>query len=91
MQGILQAKILEDCHALLYVIFPIQGSNLSLLCLLHWKAGSLPLALPKKPINENKYILTRYKYKYKVNMSFNIQELKIHIYVHAHCGLLVTD
>ena len=30
------------CHALLQVIFPIQGSNPCLLCLLHWQAGSLP-------------------------------------------------
>ena len=30
-------------------IFPIQRSNLSLLCLLHWQAGSLPLAPPGKP------------------------------------------
>ena len=28
---------------------PNQGSNLSLLCLLHWQAGSLPLAPPVKP------------------------------------------
>ena len=27
-------------------IFPTQGSNLRLLCLLHWQAGSLPLAPP---------------------------------------------
>ena len=26
-----------------------QGSNLPLLCLLHWQAGSLPLAPPRKP------------------------------------------
>ena len=32
------------CHALLQGMFPIQGSNLCLLCLLHWQAGSLPLA-----------------------------------------------
>ena len=31
------------CHALLQVIFPMQGSNLHLLYLLHWQAGSLPL------------------------------------------------
>ena len=31
------------CHALLQGIFPIQGSNLHLLCLLLWQAGSLPL------------------------------------------------
>ena len=29
------------CHALLQGIFPTQGSNLHLLGLLHWQAGSL--------------------------------------------------
>ena len=33
----------------LQVIFPIQGWNLSLLCLLRWQAGSFPLAPPGKP------------------------------------------
>ena len=33
-------------HALLEGIFPTQGSNLHLLSLLHWQAGSLPLAPP---------------------------------------------
>ena len=28
------------CHFLLWGIFPTQGSNLCLLCLLHWQAGS---------------------------------------------------
>ena len=37
------------CHALLQGIFPTQGSNLRLLCLLHWQADSLPLAPPGKP------------------------------------------
>ena len=37
-----------DCHALLQGIFLTQGSNLSLLCLLHWQAVSLPLAPPGK-------------------------------------------
>ena len=32
------------CYALLQGIFPAQGSNLCLLCLLHWQAGSLPLS-----------------------------------------------
>ena len=35
-----------DCYALLQGIFPTQGWNLSLLCLLHWQSGSLPLAPP---------------------------------------------
>ena len=34
------------CHALLQGIFPTQGSNPHLLRLLHWQAGSLPLAPP---------------------------------------------
>ena len=39
------------CHALLQGIFPIQGLNLYLLCLLHWQGGSLPhchLGSPKQ-------------------------------------------
>ena len=36
------------CHALVQGIFPTQGSNLRLLYLLHWQAGSLPLAPPGK-------------------------------------------
>ena len=31
-------------------IFPTQGSNLCLLCLLHWQVDSLPLAPPVKPL-----------------------------------------
>ena len=34
------------CHALLQGIFPKQESNSSLLCLLCWQAGSLPLVPP---------------------------------------------
>ena len=37
------------CHAFLQGIFLTQGSNLRLLRLLHWQAGSLPLAPPGKP------------------------------------------
>ena len=52
VRGILQARILENlvgCHTLLQGIFPTQGSDLSLLHLLHWQEGSLQLALPGKP------------------------------------------
>ena len=38
-----------NCHALLQGIFVTQGSNLCLLCLLHWQVGSLPLAPSRKP------------------------------------------
>ena len=37
------------CHALLQGIFPTQGLNLHLLCLLHWQVSSLPLAPSGKP------------------------------------------
>ena len=36
------------CHTL-QGILPIQGSNLCLLCLLHWQADSLPLVPSGKP------------------------------------------
>ena len=42
VHGILQAEV--GCHALLQGIFPTQGLNPRILCLLHWQAGSLPLA-----------------------------------------------
>ena len=47
------------CHALLQRTFLIPGLNLSLLCLLHWQAGSLPLApagKPGKTVNKGKYV-----------------------------------
>ena len=37
------------CYALLQGIFLTQGSNTPLLHLLHWQAGSLPLAPPGSP------------------------------------------
>ena len=42
------------CHFLLGGIFLTQGSNLCLLCFLHWQVGSLPLAPPGKPIPKQK-------------------------------------
>ena len=51
VHGILQAKILEwVAMPSSRGIFPIQGSNSRLLRLLHWQAGSLPLAPRGKPI-----------------------------------------
>ena len=37
------------CRALLQGIFLTQGLNPCILCLLHWKVGSLPLVPPGKP------------------------------------------
>ena len=39
-----------DCHFPLQGIFPTKGSNMGLLCLLHWQADSLPLYHLGKPM-----------------------------------------
>ena len=39
------------CHFLLQGIFPTQGSNSSLFCLLHWQGGSLPVVPPGRPVS----------------------------------------
>ena len=50
VHGIFQAWILEQVAiCVLQGIFPTQGLNLHLLCLLHWQVGSLPLTPPGKP------------------------------------------
>ena len=50
VHGIFQARNTgAGHHFLLQAIFPTQGLNLHLLCLLHWQADSLPLAPPGKP------------------------------------------
>ena len=48
------------CHALLQGIFPIQGLNLHLLCLLHHQVSSLSLVTPGNP-----FILTCFQKKKK--------------------------
>ena len=37
------------CHIFLQGILLTQGSNMHLLCLLHWQEGSLALAPPEEP------------------------------------------
>ena len=58
---ILQARILFSlhgvgCRALLLGIFLTQGSNLCLLCLLHWQVGSLPPVPTDKLYRSIEYI-----------------------------------
>ena len=45
--GFSRQEYWSGCHALLQGIFPTQGSNPCLLCLLHWQEGSLLLAPPE--------------------------------------------
>ena len=40
-----------DCHFVLQGIFPTQGSNPCLLCLLHWQVSSLPLRHLGNPVS----------------------------------------
>ena len=46
--GFSRQEYWSGCLAILQGIFPPQGLNLCLLCLLHWQACSLPLASPGK-------------------------------------------
>ena len=56
IHGILQARILEWVSVTSSRgSSPTQGSNPSLLHILHWQAGSLPLAPPGKPTNVNRF------------------------------------
>ena len=60
------------CYALLQGIVPIQGSNLSLLHILHWQAGSLPLAPPGKPANQlysNKNVKREKQYRQELQQT----------------------
>ena len=57
------------CHALLQGFFQTQGSNPSLLLLLHWQAGSLPLVPPGKP--QPGYRLKKYKFCFNAEMNLN--------------------
>ena len=45
------------CHVLLQGIFPIQGSNLSLLSLLYWQADALPLSHQGSPLHKDELLL----------------------------------
>ena len=53
-----------DCHFFLQGIFPTQGLNPHLLCLLHWQASSLPLAPP------GRLVLNTTTHKTKVTFFF---------------------
>ena len=50
------------CHFLLWGIFLTQGSDHSLLRLLDWQAGSLPLAPPGKPVGSTGRCLFIYRF-----------------------------
>ena len=49
------------CHVFFQGIFPTQGSNMHLLCLLHWLAGSLPPGPSGKPFPKSNWLHTQRK------------------------------
>ena len=49
--GFSRLEYWSGLHVLLQGIFLTQGLNMSILCLLYWQIGSLPLAPPRKPHN----------------------------------------
>ena len=82
------------CHALLQGIFPTQRSYLHLLCFLCWQVGSLPLALPGKPLL-NLYICVKISsnikmstFKNKILHFFLLLQLCVSE-VKAMCGLVI--
>ena len=50
------------CHSLLQEIFPTQGLNPHLLCLLNWQVSSLPLKPPGKPLKMLLLLLSRFSH-----------------------------
>src|SRR5574340_839742 len=72
------------CHALLQGIFPTQGSNLCLLHLQHWEAGSLPVAPPGKSTKLDDVTLNHPKSHSQVCVW--AQELKCSVWLQGLCS-----
>ena len=62
-------------QALLQGIFPTQGLNPHLLCLLHWQGDSLPLVPAGKPNIDN----IPHHEKFGLGTSLVVQQLRIHL------------
>ena len=77
------------CHALLHEIFLTQGFNPSLLYLLHWQAGSLPLAWHGKPMYKYIYLNTYLiEDKYCLHLVFfELIYLSIYMYHSSKCHI----
>ena len=76
------------CHALLQGIFPTQGSNPCLLCLLHWQAVFffffffLPLAPPENPVNTS--IITKLSFLWWKHLRSTLSNFGQHIKKQRH-------
>ena len=66
-------------------IFLTQESNLRLLCLLHWQAGSLPLAPPGKPIWHIDLM------KWSINIAKKTKKKAYHFCINLKLGYPITS
>ena len=82
-----------DWHVLLQGIFPTQGLNTCLLCLLHWQAGSLPLAPPGKPqtMSTEGQLLARQPLSSWLAVQSGRQESQIHRHKDTHTHLAIKE
>ena len=72
VRGIFQVRILKQVDFLLQGMFPVQGSKLHLLHLLHWQVDSLPLAPPRKAICHNIIIYNDFSIR-NIFLNFQVQ------------------
>ena len=82
--GILHSSTRVGCHAFLQEIFPTQGSNLCLSCLLLWQAEFLSLAPPGKPFIPTIDTIFQFSYLCALNTWTH------NVYTHVP-GLFVTQ
>ena len=76
------SQVRVGCYSLLQGIFPTQGSNLGLLCLLYWQEGSLPLASSG----------TSYKYNHAAFVPLTLASFNEHKILNFHvCCHLLQD
>ena len=68
--GFSRKKTRVGCHVLFQGIFPIQGSDLCLLCLLHWRVGSLSLVPFRKLSNPSQLSKLVFYTVFSLSMNF---------------------
>ena len=73
-------KTRVGCHSLFQRIFPTQGLNPSLLCLLCWQAWSLPLAPPgnKQMLSNNRHSIALRILGVRTRLSFGDTSIHLH-------------
>ena len=82
--GFSRQEYWSGLHTLLQGIFPIQGLNPHLLCLLHWQANSLPLVPPGKPLlSHSKHQFMKF-WKWEKMQSLLLESQNILVLISCH-------